>query len=509
MTRKLINKRTNMIKRYLFLIVSICASANINAQLNEGLYDKDRGHEVSDGPAPVRDQYKMLWDLEDRLMKGRQRIDTSMPNVPVRQGGIQIEYGSPSKRRSSSNSDWIKGKTKHVSPSAVNARIAADRERRMEQARIKRRRKKEEDDRSEMRARMQHAMLTAPMYQAAAERDHWHATEGARILSEIKAKDLVRWPTRQETSGAELAAGIKPKSKKDEQKGSITFESEPVLRSKQNFGNQNGEVDMAGNGVMDEIQVGSWIYSFEEPDLLNGNSTKKKLKLKKPVILVRHDELPLDSMSLFLLPKYGLVAASSDSLVVLSDSKLRSISWMNGESYDYVVTCGNKLIGKRDGALYVIDEKKSTKLLKFSTDDFSIFSHDEHSVLVLSWNEGLTTIIKVDVDNKTYAEMLRLPYVIWAIASNGKDMFALVENSLYIINENGFPIKMYTHEMGLNDLAFSPYGLLVASNDQIIYVKSKNEIGVFYEQGAKRLWTDSQGVYALNNDGDLLYFKNK
>lgn len=214
-------------------------------------------------------------------------------------------------------------------------------------------------------------------------------------------------------------------------------------------------------------------------------------------------------MSLFVLPEYGLVAAFDDSLVVLSDAKLGSIAWMNSEKYDYVVPCGNKLIGKRDGTLFVIDEKESTTLLKFSTNDFSIFSHDDHNVLVLSWNDGLTTVIKVDVDNKTYTEMMRLPYVIWAIASNGSEMFALVENSLYIINEKGFPIKMYTHDLGLNDLAFSPYGLLVATNEQILYIKSKDEMGIFYEQGAKRLWTDSQGVYAFNNNGDLLYFKKK
>lgn len=501
-------------KRYILLLAILFVTTSSLAQsLSEGLYDKDKGNVMSDGPAPVRDQYKMLWDLEDRLMKGHQRIDTSMPNVPVRQGGMQIEYGSPSKNRSSSNSDWIKGKTKHVSPSAVNARIAADREWRMEQARIKReeerRRKKAEDDRSEMRARLQHAILTAPMYHAAAERDHWHATEGAKIIDQVKAKDLIKLPERHETSGAELAAGIKRKSKKDEQKGSVIFESEPALQSKKSYGSQNEEVDMSGNGVMDEIQVGSWIESFEEPDLLNWESTKKKMKVKKPIVLVRYDELSLDSMSLFVLPEYGLVAAFDDSLVVLSDAKLGSIAWMNSEKYDYVVPCGNKLIGKRDGTLFVIDEKESTTLLKFSTNDFSIFSHDDHNVLVLSWNDGLTTVIKVDVDNKTYTEMMRLPYVIWAIASNGSEMFALVENSLYIINEKGFPIKMYTHDLGLNDLAFSPYGLLVATNEQILYIKSKDEMGIFYEQGAKRLWTDSQGVYAFNNNGDLLYFKKK
>ena len=499
-------------KKYILILLISFPFTCTYAQWDDASYEKEK--EVSTPFAPSRDQMRQLWAAEDEMMKQR-KFSFSFPDVPVRQGGVQIDYGSSSnstsQKRSSSRSS-VKDNIR--SNDERNAQLRRENWQRhldnMEQARKRReeekRRKREEDDRRERSARIRHSIITSPMYQNAAIRDHWHATEGARMIDQIKAKDLVKWPQKRETSGAELAAGIKPK-KEENKGGSITFVSEQVLKTKKSYDGQNEVVDPSGEGAMDENQVGSWIDTFEKPDLLNWKNTKKKTKIKKPIMLVHRDELRLDSLNMFVLPQYGLVAVSGDSLIVLKDTNLSSISWLNNKSYDHVISCGRKLIGKRDSTLYLIEEKEALQIIKYNTNDFSIFSHDENSILVMSWNEGLTTVMLVDIEKKTYTELLRIPYVIWSITSNGSNIYAIVENSLCVIDEKGYPLKIYTNDLGLNDITFSPYGLLVATDENILYVKSKGEMGVFFEKGAKRLWTDSQGVYALSCDYDLIYFK--
>ena len=470
------------------IIVLLFAHSALFAQLN---YDKQ-----------VQNQRLIMNDgLYDMIVKNKRNWDIQ---VPV-SGGVQIISGSNGEAYTT---NYKKGsnqpsRTKHVSPREVDARINADREWRMEQARRKqeaeRQRKKMEDDLSEMQARMQHAISTAPYYAEAAARDHWHATEGARILSEIKASDFVRLPQRQETSGAELAASIKPK-------GSITVVSGKVLKSDKSFDAQNDVVDVVGNGIMDERQVNGWEKSFELSDIISFN-TKPIENKREPQILVKSSELPLDSLCMFTLPQYGLVAVWGDSLMVLKDKNFGTIAWMNNEQYSDVVSCGNKLIGKKDSTLFFIEEQ-SEKLLQLNTNVFTIFPNDNKSIYLLSWEDGMSTILCINIESRSYTEKIRLPYNIWTVVSNGQELFALVENAVFVIAENGIPVKLFTSELGINDIVLTEAGLLIATYEQILYVKSKEDIGVFYEEGVQRLWVDSQGVYALDGLNELLYFKN-
>ena len=137
-----------------------------------------------------------------------------------------------------------------------------------------------------------------------------------------------------------------------------------------------------------------------------------------------------------------------------------------------------------------------------------MFPHDDKSIFLLSWDDGISTILNINIENRTYSEVLRLPCDIWTIASNGQEIFALVENAVFAITEKGVPMKIYTAECGINDIALSSSGLLIATDEQILYIKTKDDMGVFYELGVKRLWTDNQGVYALDGSSDLLYFEN-
>lgn len=451
----------------------------------------------------VQNQRLIMNDgLYDMIAKNKRNWNIQ---VPV-SGGVQNISGSNGEAYTVSHSKGSNqlSRTKHVSPREVNARFNADREWRMEEARRKqeadRQRKRMEDDLSEIQARMQHAIATAPYYAEAAARDHWHATEGARILSEIKASDFVRLPKRKEISGAELAAGIKPK-------GSITIVSDKILKSDNSYNSESSVVDMAGGGVMDEQQVKSWMNSFEVQDLANIDMKNTKNKME-PRVLVKNTELPFDSLCLFTIPKYGLVTVWGDSMIVLKDKNLSAIAWKNNEQYSYVVPCGNKLIGKRDSILYVIGEEQSTKLLQLNTNEFSMFPHDDKSILLLSWDDGISTILIINTENNTYSEIVRLPCNIWTIVSNGQEIFALVENSIFAITKKGVPMKIYTAEYGINDIALSSSGLLIATDEQILYIKTKEEMAVFYEQGVKCLWVDDQGVYALDGSNDLLYFEN-
>ncbi|MDO4993883.1 MAG: hypothetical protein Q4E32_02635 [Bacteroidales bacterium] len=490
--------------KHLLLMMGACFAIALHAQNDEW-----RNH--------VTDTRWMLQNdgFYDQIMSGMKRMPNYNISVPV--SGVRVSSGSngeayTTRHRSSSNSS--RSRTTRVSPSAVNARLQADREYRQAQARARaeeeRRRKKLEDDRRELQARLWHAQATSRMYRDAAAHDHWHATEGARLLSEVKATDFIELPQRKETSGADLAAGIKPKSKDKLQAAPVITEAE--IKAGKPKGNNAASQDQAADlSTINEGQLQNYINAFDEPALLSlpeGRASKKKNGINV-LILVDHRELALDSLDIFTLPAYGPVAVWGDSLMVLQDEHFGMISWTNGEVYSYVVPCGNVLVGKRGTSLYVVSESESSLLMDFGTNEFSLFPSDDHSVLCVFRDEDASTITKVDVEQRTKNDLVSLPLNVWSVTSNGVAVFALIENTVFLMDENGSPTKLYEDEERINDIVCSSLGLNIATDSRVIRFKSANDCDVIYDKGAKRLWFDGMYVYAQNEENDLIKFNEK
>lgn len=500
------------------LIFLSTTSAHAQAVINQEKIEqlREAAREANADPMAAQSRMQSEWMNGDWLTTQNRNWNSS---VPVRQtvGGLQVSIEPETRRTAPTKSPQSSNaRSRTIDNSIAKSRENAQRyqemlEERRARAEEEKRRKREEDDRSEMEARIMHYNMTEGFYQRAAARDHWHATEGARLLSEIKAEDFVKKPQRQESNGPELAKMIRPKSEMTGTQRVPIVLDEGMLKD-QPFDAGNNHVAISGNTDMSEEQVGTWSNAYQETDLVRFQPPKMKEKgkssanKKEPTILVSNEELPLEALSIFVLPQYDLVAAWRDSLYVLKDENLGTLTWNDGGHYTHVVTCGNRLIGKKDNALFVIDDSVSEKLLEFDTNEFSLFAHDEESVLLLCWSKGLSTILQVNVAAQTYSELARVPFNIWSLASNGNIIYALVEHSIFAINSTGQLRKIYTSEDEVNDIAITSSGLLIATNQYILQLESILNVSLFYNKGAKRLWFDGENVYALNEESNLVFF---
>lgn len=57
-------------------------------------------------------------------------------------------------------------------------------------------------------------------------------------------------------------------------------------------------------------------------------------------------------------------------------------------------------------------------------------------------------------------------------------------------------------------MILSPWGMLVATDKNILMLNSNGEQTLFYNNGAKQIWVDGNEFYFLSLEGDLLYFEN-
>lgn len=226
-------------KKMYFIVLFLVCTISTYAQLNEGLYDKDKG----DSPMEEfrGNQSDIMNDrLYDRIMSNRRNFDI---HVPVqREGGIQIDYGNSGTTTTHRTSSGNRlSKTKHVSPSGVNSRIAEQRSQWIEDCRRRaeerKRRIEAENRRDRERGFMEYTAMTSGSRIANAASDHWKATEGIRNLKDnYHAVDMAQPPQQGVTpkiegmSGNNMAGIIKSK-----ENGSITLVQDKILKSNQSF----------------------------------------------------------------------------------------------------------------------------------------------------------------------------------------------------------------------------------------------------------------------------------
>ena len=309
-------------------------------------------------------------------------------------------------------------------------------------------------------------------------------------------------------SGKELANLIDTNEKKESK---IEVVSLSVLMKDKRLDNDKGQINVTANCYLDERQMKDWAAAIDEEGIFDISSLVVNTKTQKhePILLVSHEELELDSLCPFVLPQYGLAALSGDSLILLKDGELQLVAWIKGCESSYVVVCGDKLIGKNGKRLNVIQSSESKKLLEFDTDQFSIFPKDENSIYVVCWYDDFSSIIRIDVDKKEYSEIVRLPLVVLTVAANEHMTLALVENDVFLIDQEGKAQKFFKTGEYINDIVMSEEGLLVATDTHIVLAKNAREQRVLLDEGAKRLWCDGKDLYyqSMNNDLYLIELK--
>lgn len=349
---------------------------------------------------------------------------------------------------------------------------------------------------------MRHTAMMSGFYSQKYARDQYIMGEGARRLDEsVHAMDFANVPEQKVDvmKGKELADIL--------QEGKLIIEKKNVLKKDRQF-SEGDKLSVTGNISMDENVLEKWDLAHMETNIVDMRDKKSKKKTKQPEILVSKDELCLDSVDLFILPQYGLVMQVGDSMRVLKDYELRAVAWADGKRHSYIVPCGDKLIGRDNKAIYDIKKANSARLLEFDTQDFSIFADNDSSVYCVFWYEDISSIFKINVINCKYDEIVRLPDFVWKIESDGQDAFVMIDNSIFVLNSQGTPHMFYKSEEYINDVVLSPWGILIATEKEIIRIKSASECETFYPVVAKHLWCDGNEVYIQSKEGDLLYMEN-
>ncbi len=390
-----------------------------------------------------------------------------------------------------------------------NAQIEAAKEAQRNRDRIRREREAAENAADRQAGYTRHINQTAGYYRSQQARDQYMATEAARRIDEQYTTARIATPPSTNTSKVvtmshdDLADLLDPPSNP-----TVVYVELPLQRSGSFSEAGAAPLSITDNRRIDKLQAQKWRWAMQEENLLTINHSCRDSLPAEPILLLSHDEFSVDSTSFFVLPAYGLVMPVGDSLMLLKDRSLSTVAWQDGRSYPFALACGDRLIGRTSDALYEITDQPTAPFLQFDTDAFALFSNDKNSLYALFSYDDLSSIFKINLETKHYQEIARLPEYVWKVEANGEKCFILIDNAIYWLNEEGEPHLFYRSEESINDLVFSPWGVLMATDKEIVRIVSGSKTESFYPYGAYRVWIDGNEIYLLDMEENVLWIEN-
>gem|GEM_PF-3387230 len=372
-----------------------------------------------------------------------------------------------------------------------------------------------------------HKTSMSGFYNMMHARDRYMATEGVRFLDNFHATDMINAPKNVATitsvntmSGSDMANMLK--KEKNDKLGSITFLSGPTMTTCQEMDKDDLYIE-TDKPSLDGAFVSEWSGAMESamPSLnlpldKKGNPIKpKKEKLIKPIMILSHEELDLDTMIVYSLPKYGPVVALQDSMVVLGDPELHCVSWNCGYSFSYIISCGGRVFAKADHGIVEVKSQGVEDFLIFDAEEFSIFPGSENCFYIIFWYMGydgeLSSVYRVELngDKKNVEEIARVQQNVRSLAARENEVFLLVDDGIILKLDQEGVHKFYESKDIVNDIALLENKLYVATPESVTSIDTTtNQTNIFYGNGVVRLWINLDNIYALDNMHDLWVFPN-
>jgi len=517
------------IKHHLTILLLLIGSSNLFAQLGNETSDEEEKDRIAIGDNAMNAQRESAWSLSSSNFDWKAPMQVNgrweAVSLPSRNFNITVPSTS-SRQRTGYTQSQIKAykRAKRVEEHNAwverrNAEIEAANEAARRRTEERKRRIEEENRRDRERGLMEYYARTASYHQANAARDHWMATEGVRHLREdFHAIDMAQIPQGQFTpkmegmSGKELANLINT-NENSTIEGNITVTFVESNESRDNkrsvaINKENNFIDLFDDGGYNQNEAFRWneALQFDNP-LIKPSSNWKAVQGYTKTLLIEKGQLNLNNFNITSLPNMGCVALIGDSILLLDNDSLPFLQWKVESNISEVVVCGARTFGKQDYKIVEIKDDSLIVVCEFESDEFNIYSETDNTLLICAKIFDLNIVTRINVEEMKYDELLRTTSSIRKVVSNGKAVFALLKDRIIEISKH--PTLFYFSKNGINDICMCPDGLLLATDETIVLLKSSNETFSFDKNGATRLWCDGTDIYVIDTKGNLIRYSKK
>ncbi|MBO7067554.1 MAG: hypothetical protein J6W52_02580 [Bacteroidaceae bacterium] len=504
--------------KYIFLL-SLCLIPNLVwAQYEEDEDEEAEKERILNDPASAaagrKAQLESAWSLSDPDFKFKEAYrhedgawDTREINAQVRP--ISVPKSSSMKKKSS--------KYKVGTHVITNPKFMQMRRKQIIQGQKERARQEEIRKQQQALNRIQQGVQYNASMSNYRIQNTQRLIDRIEKLEQVNAVDFANVP--QGTAGAkpntlsnkQMANLLKPKK---EEKGSITVLFIEPNTERENHQNvslmQNKKLNLYDDGGYDQKELDLWKDAFfsEKPIVQPcSTATLNEVQQYEATILIENNFLNLDSFNITTLPDMGCIALIGDSILLLDNDSLTFLKWSVPSDVSQVIACGDRTIGKRYNQIVEIKKDGLGIICELDNEEFNIYAESDSTFILCASVVDLYVVTRVNINTGTYDELLRTPTIIRKVVSNGKIILTLLKKRIIDITES--PKLFYLSETRINDLCMCNEGLLLATDENVLLLKSPTEILTFTKEGAKKIWCDGTDIYLINKKGDLIRYSKK
>lgn len=370
-------------------------------------------------------------------------------------------------------------------------RMQAEAEERKRKEELRKRQLKEQDNARAAAVSSQYMQKTENFYSEKAQWDHsaekramelmnMHPVEAYMDLPEAKEVDV---KFRNKKSGKKIAAMFDKQKEKTEK------------NVKKNAGNILclDEYTRKSNA---SIESDKSLRLFEREDVNYDDYNAWSEVLNSETCVVES----IDKNSSFAIDVKETVSTENKALV-------RIFELEDTMETDKFLACGERVFYKEGDRIIEIGDSTYV-FMKLDTEEFNISPHTDSTFYITATKNDLTVIADVNINNKTYNELVKVPIDVVKIISNGNITLIVTPYEIVQFMDSESLELFWQSDDEINDACFCEIGILVATDKAVYMFESEDRAYEYIQSGAKKVWVDKYGIYAQISDKRILYITN-
>lgn len=210
----------------------------------------------------------------------------------------------------------------------------------------------------------------------------------------------------------------------------------------------------------------------------------------------------IDSIEITELPLLGIcLNLEGDSLVYLDDPELPVLHLPAKTDARHIIVCDSSLYVAVGAAVYA--DTCTTPLIVLDNEQFRLYPATESTFYVCTADSAFTNLILVDPSHGAYSVVGDFDFEIDKIVANDVHTFALTGDQIVALGAGSQYVTLYQGD-GINDIALSPIGMLIATDEGLYRSPRSSEIEMWSERPLARVWWIAPTLYVLDTKGNLM-----
>lgn len=201
------------------------------------------------------------------------------------------------------------------------------------------------------------------------------------------------------------------------------------------------------------------------------------------------------------LPGIGLcISLEGDSLMYLDDPELPVLHLESKTDSREIIVCDTTVYVSIGEAVYA--DSNTEPVIILDNDRFRLYPAGEKAFYVCTSDSIWSNLILVDPISKAYSVVTEIDAPIRKVVSNDTHTFALLDNDIVALGAGNEIVPIFSGQ-NINDIALSPLGMFIATDDGLYSTSKQSELKYWSKRTYLRVWWIGGTLYLLDTDNNL------